>query len=280
MLLFFTSQIVGLYLLNISIESVQETEEGITVTYSEPITGRPELEGQASFNYLVIMVLIGTALLLLLIRFRLFKVWKAWFFFAIWGALSISFSVFLKDTTASIIAFLLAYLKTYKGNAIVHNLTEIFIYPGIAIMLSPIFTVYWAIMLLIVISVYDMIAVWKSKHMVKMAKFQTESNMFAGLTIPKSGSLPKLSSKSKKVSTKASTDSVAIVGGGDIGFPLLFAGAAMAQFGFEKAFIIPIFAALGLAFLFYISKKGKFYPAMPFISVGCFIGYGIVYFLP
>ncbi|MEK6916594.1 MAG: hypothetical protein AABW92_02520 [Nanoarchaeota archaeon] len=66
MLLFLTSQIAGLYLLNLSIESIHETSEGIDVIYSEPITGRPELEGQASFNYIIIMVFIGTALLLLL----------------------------------------------------------------------------------------------------------------------------------------------------------------------------------------------------------------------
>ncbi|MBT5924176.1 hypothetical protein HOH30_00450 [Candidatus Woesearchaeota archaeon] len=44
-------------------------------------------------------------------------------------------------------------------------------------------------------------------------------------------------------------------------------------------FFIPIFAAIGLAVLLYIGKPKKFYPAMPFIGVGCFIGLGVVYLL-
>ena len=38
--------------------------------------------------------------------------------------------------------------------------------------------------------------------------------------------------------------------------------------------VLPIvLAASGaLYLLFYYSKKGKFYPAMPFLSLGCFIG--------
>ena len=289
MLLFLTSQIAGLYLLNLSIESIHETSEGIDVIYSEPITGRPELEGQASFNYIIIMVFIGTALLLLLIRFRLFKIWKAWFFLAIWGALSISFSVVMGDTAASIIALLLAYLKTYRGNAIIHNLTEIFIYPGIAIMISPIFNVYWAIMLLIAISIYDMIAVWKSKHMVKLAKAQSENKMFSGLMIPYVNKEKKQEVKLKmsKNITKGKTTS-AILGGGDIAFPMIFAGSVMTsliesgaskEIAFFKVLIISLFSGIALFGLFLKSQKGKFYPAMPFITAGCFIGYAIILLL-
>ena len=49
----------------------------------------------------------------------------------------------------------------------------------------------------------------------------------------------------------------------------------MAQQGMAQALLIPLSAAIGLAALFAISKKGKFYPAMPFVSAGCFVGYGI-----
>ena len=118
MVLFFTTQIVGLYLLNQSIETVEQTPEGdIEVVYSQPITGRPELEGQSSFSYILAMVLVGTAILLVIIKLRLFRLWKLWFFLAIWGALSISFSVFLDDMLSAIISFVLAYIKIYKPNA-------------------------------------------------------------------------------------------------------------------------------------------------------------------
>ncbi|MEM4337110.1 MAG: hypothetical protein QXG86_03835, partial [Candidatus Woesearchaeota archaeon] len=74
------------------------------------------------------------------------------------------------------------------------------------------------------------------------------------------------------------------LGGGDIGFPLIFAGVTMkgliikmTEFqSFFLASIICICATISLLILLIKSKKDRFYPAMPFISLGCFIGYAIV----
>ena len=80
----------------------------------------------------------------------------------------------------------------------------------------------------------------------------------------------------------------AILGGGDIAFPLLFAGSVMIELiksglskeiAFFQTLPIPLFAGIALFLLFVKSQKGKFYPAMPFITVGCLIGYGIVLLL-
>jgi len=45
------------------------------------------------------------------------------------------------------------------------------------------------------------------------------------------------------------------------------------QNAFFISIIISIFAAIALFLLFLKSEKGKFYPAMPFISAGCIVGY-------
>ena len=100
-----------------------------------------------------------------------------------------------------------------------------------------------------------MIAVWKTRHMIKLAKFQAKARVFAGLLIPYD--------KSKNS---------AILGGGDIGFPLLFAGVAFKTLYF-KAFIIPLFASLALIYILVKAEKKKFYPAMPYLTVGCILGY-------
>src|SRR3989344_1951223 len=68
----------------------------------------------------------------------------------------------------------------------------------------------------------------------------------------------------------------AILGGGDIGFPLLFAGVIMKEIGLWQSLLIPFFALGGLAFLLWYGDEKKFYPAMPFISAGCFVGLGVV----
>ena len=65
---------------------------------------------------------------------------------------------------------------------------------------------------------------------------------------------------------------LAILGGGDIVFPLIMAGIVLKAFGFWQALVISFFASLSLLFLFLWARRGKFYPAMPFLTVGCFAG--------
>jgi len=49
--------------------------------------------------------------------------------------------------------------------------------------------------------------------------------------------------------------------------------------GLWQSLIIPFFALIGLAFLFWKAETKKYYPAMPFISGGCFIGLGFVWLI-
>jgi presenilin-like A22 family membrane protease len=119
-----------------------------------------------------------------------------------------------------------------------------------------------------------MYAVWKSKHMIKMAKFQAKSGMFAGLLFPYV--IPVKGGAKKKKNAGLRT---AILGGGDIGFPLIFAGVILKHMGFIPALVVVLFTALALFGLLTLGSKKKFYPAMPFISIGCLVGYGVAYLL-
>jgi len=121
--------------------------------------------------------------------------------------------------------------------------------------------------------------------MITLAKFQTDAKVFAGLFIPYKlprGKVVTAAKKSKKVPTIKNVKNAvkirhAILGGGDIAFPLLFAGAVFKTYGLSMSFFIPPFATAALVFLFCYGKKEKFYPAMPFLSLGCFVGLGIMY---
>ncbi len=283
---FFISQVVGLFIVNqyIDHEALKETGE---VKFSElPYdVERPPVEESSSFWYIFVAILIGTALLLLIIKFRKIGIWKAWYFMSVFVTLTVALVAFLQQTIAVILALIGGYFKIFKPGVWLHNLTELLIYGGLAAIFVPIMNVFSAIMLLLLISVYDMYAVWKSKHMVKLAKFTTESKVFAGLSIPynkSSGKIQKV--PSKKLGVKKSKIRNAILGGGDIGFPLLFAGVVMKELmihnsvliGFLKALIIPVFTSIALYGLFVKGDKNKFYPAMPFLTLGCLIGYGIV----
>ena len=215
---------------------------------------RPKLDEGRSYIPIIFSIILATLLALLLIKLEARTLWKAWFFLSVWFTLSIAFNAFILQSIAVLLGLGLAYLKAFKPNVIMHNFTELFIYGGLAVIFVPILNVVSMFVLLFLISLYDMYAVWKSKHMIKMAKFQTETKLFAGLLIP----------YGKK--------KTAILGGGDLGFPLLFTGVMYKSIGLESLLIV-LTTTIALFLLLYKSEKNKYYPAMPFISLGCLVGY-------
>ena len=70
---------------------------------------------------------------------------------------------------------------------------------------------------------------------------------------------------------------VAILGGGDIVFPIIASGVMLKTLGLVSALLVAIGATLGLAYLFFFAKKRRFYPAMPFITAGILIGMAIAW---
>lgn len=300
-LFFVLAQLLGLALVNIDIKEVKVVEGVTTLVHQETSLGpRPEITNVGAFAYIAIGLLVGTLLVLLIIRMKKVKLWKAWFFLAVFIAISLALGVFLHKLIAIIIALLLAVLKVTRPNVFVHNITELLMYAGIAVFLVPMLNIFWAVILLIVISFYDLYAVFKSKHMIRMAKFQAKSKVFAGLFIPYTpkkidvkaeiGKVvePSKSLRTAKISKQRVGRKNAILGGGDIAFPLLFTGVVMESLviqGLSKtaalyqSLIITLTTTITLALLFFFAKKDKFYPAMPFITAGCLIGYIIIVLL-
>lgn len=285
---FFLAQIVGLGITRnyIDIERTAETGEltwkPLLQVGETEIIARPMIEKESStFIYILAAILIGTALVFLIIKLRKVRWWKAWYFIAVVICLSIAFNAFMNTLVAIGLGILFAFYKILRPAVLVHNFTEIFIYGGLVAIFVPVLNVFWAFMLLLVISVYDMIAVWKSRHMIKLAKAQAQAKIFAGLLIPYG--MKKLK-KARKVRIKVTGDKrkgglkTAILGGGDIGFPLLFAAVVMKEIGFLRTLVIPMLATAALLVLLLLSKKGKFYPAMPFLTIGCVAGYIVTLF--
>jgi len=281
-LLFLLTQLIGLSILykDISIKIGPTGEK--EVVHSETVLGpRPEIYGWETFAWIMFGIVISTGLILVIIWLKKVIWWKGLFFISVFLTISLALGVFMPTEYAFILAFAIAALKLYKPNLFIHNIAQVLMYSGIAVLLVPLFDITWIIAVLIVISLYDIYAVFKSKHMVKMALFQTKSKLFAGITVP----LRKVKKgKGKKVKLRE-----AIIGGGDVAFPLLFAGVVMESLmkstsismgmAFLKVLIIPIVVSLTLLFLLIKGKEGKFYPGMPFITAGCLIGYAIVSFI-
>lgn len=294
-LFFFVAQFVGLLVVNQYIDH-QKTIETKEITY-KPLPynlERPEVQNQStSFIYVIVLMFIGTGILLLIIKTNKPIIWKIMFFISVFSTLTISFSAFINQFLAGIIALTITILKIYKPNVIIQNFSEIFIYGGLAAVLVNIFNIFGVVMLLIIVSIYDYISVYKTKHMIDLAKFQSQSKIFAGLFIPYQRGKISLKGKLQKSETNkrqlkaAPKQSVAVLGGGDIGFTLIFAGVVMKDlilqntviFGFLKTLIVPVCVSIALLVLLLKGQQNKFYPAMPILSFGCFIGYLIVLLL-
>jgi len=269
----------------------------------------PAVEAAPALGSIVFSFVIAILLIFLLMKFKAAIVLRTWFFIVVilaigivlniilvsvnpdWGLREINLGILtptIAEFVSVIVALPLAFFKVFKREIFTHNLTELLVYPGIAVVFIPILNVWTAIALLILISAYDMYAVWHSGFMQKMAKYQiSHLKFFAGFFVPymSKGDRVKLqkiksAKKSKKDKEKALgklSVNLAILGGGDVVFPIITAGVVMAAGGLAAAISVVVGATLALALLFYYSEKGKFYPAMPFITGGILVGLGFAY---
>jgi presenilin-like A22 family membrane protease len=294
--MFLITQFIGLYV--VDVYSTQKVINGeiqkVNSTKSLPYGMEiPEVEGEkdytTNFTSILISFIIAIAILFLLTRFKAKHVLKTWFFLVTILALGISFNAFLPvikygSLIALVIAIPFAVGKIYGRNFLLHNLSELLIYPGIAAVFVPLLNLTSVVILLILISIYDMWAVWKSKIMQKMAKFQMdELKIFGGFYVPYASKKEKQRIKKikEKIKNKKMTKeeankksfkiNVAILGGGDIIFPIITAGIVLKTWGIWPAILIIFGALIGLGLLLIFSNKKKFYPAMPFISSGIFL---------
>jgi presenilin-like A22 family membrane protease len=72
-----------------------------------------------------------------------------------------------------------------------------------------------------------------------------------------------------------------LLGGGDLGFPLIFVASVFFAYDFFSALIVAVASLVGLIFAFLLQiylLKGKPLPALPPISLVTFAGFLIVYF--
>ncbi len=254
-----------------------------------------ELTPRASIISIIIALVIAIAAMLIFMRYHLELVLRLWFFIVVTLALAVVFNALLINipsfnsyqayfqAVALIAALPFAYIKIFKRQIIVHNLTELLIYPGVAAIFVAFLSIGTMVFLLILISAWDIYAVWHSGIMQKMAKYQIKKlRLFTGFFVPYLSKKDKLiieQAKKQKIKGKKLKIAVAILGGGDVVFPMMLAGIVLRQFNLLSALLIVVGATLALGYLLYIGEKGKFYPAMPFITTGCLIALAVVYLL-
>jgi len=229
-------------------------------------------------TYFAILLLI----ILLIIRFLKFRpgkeiLFKTFFILPVFFGGTIFWSLWIGDIFAfiSILILIIWWLK--KPNVLVHNFLLISGMIGVGSIFGLRLDPLLVIGLLVIFSIYDIVAVYKTKHMIKMAKEMIEAGAISGIILPQKLSEVQTSLKDVKIGGR-----FLILGGGDIVFPLLLV-SSLVPGGVLKSLIVAIFATIGLLvsiFIFISQKTRKPIPALPPIALFSIIGYLITAFLP
>jgi len=274
----------------------ETTGEVIKITsYDLPYGLDPpeDITPAVSVTSIIIALIIAVILMFTLMRFKAEIILKVWFTVVVILGIAIALNAFIigipnSALIALIIAMPFGIIKIFQRNIYIHNITELLIYPGIASVFIPILNLWAILILLVLISLWDMYAVWHTGVMQKMARYQIEKlRIFSGFFVPYIGKKERelvkkykeMKSKGKSKKEKKIKVNVAILGGGDVVFPIILAGVVLSSMGLIPALLIALGATVALALLFYFGQKGKAYPAMPFITAGCLIALGIAWLI-
>lgn len=246
-----------------------------------------------SLSNFLIYFIIGT--LAILIFLKISKkgtgiMLQIFFILAVFSGLDIIFSTFIAEPVATILAAALIAFRFFRPTVLIHNLLVVGSLAGVGGILGLTLFPRDAIIILIILAIYDVIAVYKTKHMVKMAKAMIEKRVIIGIIIPEKISglwasmvdvekekIPTISRR--KISAESLLKPVEkfrfmILGGGDLVLPLLLI-ASVAHQNILQSIIILIFALFGLLVmnLIFIKLKSKPMPALPPLAVFSILGY-------
>jgi len=181
--------------------------------------------------------------------------------------------VFMAPLYSLMMAAALVGLYWVVRNILIHDLIIIVSIAGVAVYLGLILPITAILILFGLVMVYDVIAVFRTGHMVDMFHSMADRGMVMALIIPK-----KISSMVQKVGdlkTRKGKHEVVFLGTGDAAFPAMLAVAAL-QRGLNPALGVVIGALLGVVIVhFLLIKLKRPLPALPPIALLSAAGYFI-----
>ena len=204
---------------------------------------------------------------------------KSAFFFrlvlglAVFAGSQTVFSILFNETVFSALAAVLLAFGVLKAKIVLlHNIGIILALAGIGAVLGASLKPLAAVILLLVLSFYDIIAVYKTGHMVKLAEDMIKSRAIFGLVIPQKFQGWKENLKNVRVPG----GEFMILGSGDIVMPLLLIASVIGFHGLAYGLIVFLFSSLGLFLTYYLfitQKIRRPMAALPPIAAMSIIGY-------
>jgi len=160
-----------------------------------------------------------------------------------------------------------------------HDLLLLITLSGAGSVFGFLFSPWTFMIFMLIIAVYDVVAV-RFGFMVWMADKLSESATLPAFIFPKNIRDWKLNLKNVRVGDLKKDESdrreYSILGGGDIGFPLMLAVSVFFETDLVSAVLVGVFALMGLMSAFLIQSfwlRGKPMPALPPIAFFSLIGF-------
>jgi len=219
---------------------------------------------------------VGTAVILGLIRIMHGGMFlRIFFLLALFSGIFITMNIFLSNIWSLIFSLLLVTAYRFYSYIWFHNLVLILTLPGIAAVLGASITPYAAVILLIFMSVYDYIAVYKTKHMVKMAKAMIAGRAIFAMIYPEHWHGFK-----SHLDKAHPGEGFMMLGTGDFVFPIIMATSAF-SISAVAAWTVLTVSLLGLLLMhliFSLQKVRRPMPALPPLAAFAIIGFLIAIF--
>jgi presenilin-like A22 family membrane protease len=200
-----------------------------------------------------------------------------------WGVLIVAmFS--LPEAAAIAIAAVCGIAWLLWARVWLHDLLLLVTLAGAGSVFGYLFSPLTFLIFMLIVAVYDVLAV-RFGFMVWMADRFSEFDSLPAFIFPRKMGDWKLKLRSVRISDltgkRVEEREYSILGGGDIGFPLMLAVAVFYPTGLAGGIIVGAFALAGLMGAFLIQLvwlKGKPMPALPPIAFASLIGFLVVHF--
>jgi presenilin-like A22 family membrane protease len=227
--------------------------------------------------YFLPLFMLATLIIIYILKY----VKKAWliqglFYLAILEGLFVfSQAYFTYPAYWYFLGFIIIVWLIYQ-NIFVHNVAIVFAVSAISVIFGFSLSPSMAIVILLVLALYDFWAVYKTKHMVTMFKGLAEAKVHFSLIIPEN--FKGIFTKVKDVKMGSN---FLFLGTGDLAIPAIFVVSAM-KISLVTAFFTSLGSVFGLIILytlFVIQEHREPMPGLPSIIMGALLGYLISFFV-
>ena len=191
---------------------------------------------------------------------------------AIFAGSQTVFSIVFNEVIFSTLAAIVLVIVVFKKRIVfLHNIGIILAMAGIGAVLGLSLTPISVVVLLLILSFYDIIAVYKTRHMVKIAEEMIKSRAISGIILPQN-----IKGWTENLAKVRPGGEFMILGSGDLIMPLILISSVIGIHGLASGLIVFLFSLLGLSltyYLFVMQRKRKPMAALPPIAVMSIIGY-------